>query len=325
MDILKTDETKFKRQFDPDEFRNFAEMSAELKKAMISEKPNPKQENLLNHFVLTIQKYLERKGTEVDDKAIRDSFTYCSNAPRNNFEDFFKVAADGADMDLFDKEQAEQQAKDFEDLFGEKAALLFTQLSKAFNSKGKFDFETFKTEFEQLTTMVREARWEENSPKAQRGEDFKNLVISLYARLTAVDVRITGIRSGPTHLIRPSVCYNDIQLSDDIAEVRQAELRRLALALLAQRDESDGTEREPVECVAKSPLEPADTTHVEDSPTTPKKVGDDEFACVRPWDLANFTQQARISSCEKGAIPKEGYENIPKSRQECTAWCTLRD
>ena len=58
--------------------------------------------------------------------------------------------------------------------------------------------------------------------------------------------------------------------------------------------------------------------------TRKSKVGDNEYACVIPWSKSNppGDKQQKLNSCVKGGVPKRGYENAPRSRQECVNDCT---
>lgn len=49
-----------------------------------------------------------------------------------------------------------------------------------------------------------------------------------------------------------------------------------------------------------------------------------EFKCVQPYDRKTATSQDRIKSCKDGDVVAErGYENVPKTRQDCFNNCHL--
>lgn len=49
-----------------------------------------------------------------------------------------------------------------------------------------------------------------------------------------------------------------------------------------------------------------------------------EFKCVQPYDRKTATNRDRIKSCKDGDVVAErGYENVPKTRQECVNNCHL--
>jgi len=51
-------------------------------------------------------------------------------------------------------------------------------------------------------------------------------------------------------------------------------------------------------------------------------VKPNEWACTNPYDASNYTKEEYNNSCSKGGIPKQGYENLPKNKEDCMRLCT---
>ena len=51
-------------------------------------------------------------------------------------------------------------------------------------------------------------------------------------------------------------------------------------------------------------------------------VSSNEWACINPYDASNYTKEEYDNSCTKGGIPKQGYENLPKNKEDCMRLCT---
>ena len=50
-------------------------------------------------------------------------------------------------------------------------------------------------------------------------------------------------------------------------------------------------------------------------------VASNEFACVKPYNRSTASKDERQNACVRGAIPRQGYENLARTRQECTNSC----
>lgn len=52
------------------------------------------------------------------------------------------------------------------------------------------------------------------------------------------------------------------------------------------------------------------------------KMGDADYKCVTPYNKSTATLKERVDSCKQGSvIAKRGFEDVPKTRQECVNNC----
>lgn len=51
-------------------------------------------------------------------------------------------------------------------------------------------------------------------------------------------------------------------------------------------------------------------------------MGDADYKCVTPYNKSTATSKERVDSCKQGnVIAKRGFEDVPKTRQECVNNC----